>query len=228
MTYFINQAFIQQDNSSLEIYYQFIQKYDVLPSKERIIQAIKQSRDAAVAVNEVNSLYAKALKRALLSQLDKEQARPLKNLLTVKFDIDQETLATTQVKVKYGDIEFTNPLLEQLNYLCEILQRDAKLIWFNGVYLSKAIQMNIPTEVATKIKEVVEEGICEPIVDSSGGNSQTLIIELEFIADMATTNSNFYEYQEHIWQVLKDHNEVLGDMRKFNPSFLVLYASDEN
>lgn len=232
MTYFIGKTFthsqVEEQISAFETCYKFIEQYDVVPSSEKILLTIKQSRDLFIAVNKVNTLFAKALKRALLCSLDKEQARCIKDLLTVEIDIDKETLATTEIRVKYGDINFTNPIFEQLIYLCEVLQVDAKATWYNGIRFQDAIQMNVTREVAAKIKEVVEEGICEPTVDSSGGNSQTLIIEMNFIADVAQSNTNFYEYQEHIWQVLTDFNEVLGDMRKFQPSYLILYASDEN
>lgn len=225
MTYFIGKTFLQDYNTSFNACYKLIKQCNELPSLEKIFSTIKKSRDMLVAANSINLLYANALKRALLSELQSPQARRLSPLITVEITVDQKEITTKGVKITYADIELVNPNYADLINLQVILTKQGKSMWFNGVDFPQTVSIYVTQAIIEQIKQVVEEGICEPTLDSSGGNSLTIIIELGFIADMALTNSNFSEYFQYIWQVLEGHKEELADLKKLSPSFIVLYAS---
>lgn len=91
-----------------------------------------------------------------------------------------------------------------------------------------AFSLSVSPSVVKQIKSIVEEGVCEPIVDSSGGTSTTTIIELGFLNDLARTNVNKQEELMHLWQILADFNVQLLELKACNPDFLVLYACEDN
>lgn len=225
MTYFIGKTFIQETHTSFAACYKLIKQCNELPSKKKIFITVKYSRDFLVAVNTVNHLYETALRRALLSELQDGQAKTMSSLLDIEITVDQQDLTTKDIRIAFGDIELVNPVYADLINLQSTLTKQGRLLTINQVDFPKMVSISVTPAIIEQIKQVVEEGICEPTIDSSGGNSLTTIIELGFIDDMATTNSNFYEYQQYIWQVLENYKEELADLKKFSPSFIVLYAS---
>lgn len=208
--------------------YNFVLGKVNLPSDGEVFQLFKQAHNITDAYHRINQLFLDLLKEALLTGISSNNRRRFAGLLIIESNFDRLCASNDGFTLKFQSYCFKNPNSQAIqDFYYYLKQLDQRLTVTDATpELSCSIQ--VPTVVIEQIKEQVEEGIFESLVDSTCGISSTTIIELSFIEDLAKTNRNDEDNLNHIWQTLINYKPELINIKQYHPSFLILHSSEDD
>lgn len=209
-----------------EKYYTFIQDKGELPSEDAIHFCFKNSENFEDACHQINKLFVEVhLWDALLNAVSASNRSFFSKQFAVERYIDESLPEFDVVTIRFQNIVLHNPEIEAVEELYNYLAKLDACLRFGGAAFKSTYSITVSEEILNKLKNTVEEGVLEPVIDSSCGNSKTMIIELDFIRDLAITNDNSKQILNSIWQILCDDKPELTKLREINPDLLVLTAS---
>lgn len=209
-----------------DLTYEFIQQKGELPSDEELYLIIKQSHSMSEAFHQINQLFATKTKEALLNAVPFNYRHKIAEKLTVQFQKSTDSPADDNCTFQYGSYVIEEPDTESLLDFYDYLETIDVNILSPNMDIQKTLILEVSKQLSDSVLDVVEEGVYLPVVDSSCGESEAIIIELAFLRDMAKTNENTRQILEKLYQVLAvSQMDLKIVLQQCQPYLLVLQVS---
>lgn len=212
-----------EETTVADLCYTFIQDRGTLPSDEEAFELIKGSKDIEDAGRKINRLFLTALKEALLSEVSYTHREAFSDLLII-----ETSVGISSYSISFNNYKVDNPEQEDLEKLYEHILYFDEVFDKNWVQLPLMFSLQVEAHIIQTIKDSVEEGIFDRTVDGSCGTTLNIIIDLGFIADRASSNTNFEEDWALIWDTLIEYNSDFTELKKQEPQFIELIACIED
>ena len=168
-----------------DLCYEFIQQKGELPSDDELYHIIKQSHSLDDAFHQINQLFAMKTKEALLNAVSIHHRYKIAEKLITKFKQSTDSPADDSCSFQFRHYDIENPDMESLLNLYDYLETMEVNRLSPNMNIQKTLILDVSKQVSDSVLDVVEEGVYLPVVDSSCGESETIIIELAFLRDMA-------------------------------------------
>lgn len=208
--------------------YKFIQLEGSLPEEDEIIDLFKSSTDLVDYGHKVNRLFIEYVRGILLHSIPTHSYEKATQLLRIEESFNDEDSSKDSFKISFAGITHQDPSSDELDVFQEVI-RNYNLNYLQGsVSVANTYTLSVPPNAVTRIKEIDNYGICEPIVDYSCGTTNTHIIEMSYIRERAESAgewSDSREYYDGIWKIISDYIPNFMDIKVHKPDFLVLYVS---
>ena len=208
--------------------YEFIQQKGELPSDDELYQIIKQSHSLDDAFHQINQLFVTKTKKALLNAVSIHHRHQIAEQLIVQFQQSIESPADDNCTFQYEEYVIEQIDMESLmNFYAYLETMDVNILSPN-IDIQNTLILSVSKHVSDSVLDIVEEGVYLPVVDSSCGLSETIIIELAFLRDMAKTNGNTAQILEALYQALKGSMvNITVVLDEIQPYLLVLQVIAE-
>lgn len=208
--------------------YNFIQTEDNLPSEDKVIELFKTCKDMNEYGHKINSLFIECVRTLLLKRVPAPNYHQANHLLRIKEEFCANDSSEDSFTLSFAGITYQDPSESELEPLNDII-RSYDFDYLEGkVSVATTYTLSVPADAITRIKDIDNDGICEPIVDYSGGAATTHIIEVGYIRDRmdqhSSSWSNAGKYYEAIWNIISDYIPNFMDIKAHKPEFLVLYV----
>ncbi|MCX8588522.1 MULTISPECIES: hypothetical protein [unclassified Gilliamella] len=209
-----------------DLCYEFIQQKGELPSDDELYHIIKQSHSLDDAFHQINQLFAMKTKEALLNAVSIHHRYKIAEKLITKFKQSTDSPADDSCSFQFRHYDIENPDMESLLNLYDYLETMEVNRLSPNMNIQKTLILDVSKQVSDSVLDVVEEGVYLPVVDSSCGESETIIIELAFLRDMAKKNENTKQILEDLYNVLAESRADLNAvLHQCEPYLLVLQVS---
>lgn len=211
-------------------YSPFIASKDELPDDDLIHLKFKENDLLEDALDEIKELFIIWLETALLSGASEKSQELFRKDLKIEVLLDHSVpeQVSEYLVVTFRDKVISDPDITALEELYRYIAGIDNVVHLSGARCIQAFDLSISEQVYNELREVVEEGLYEPIVDSSCGLSKSIIIDLVFIRDLAKTNQNSKNCYDKIWEILLDYKPTLVSLVNCYPDILTLTALIED
>lgn len=215
-----------EQTSLADFFYEFIQQKGELPSDNELYHIIKQSQSLDEAFHQINQLFAIKTKEALLNAVPFNYRHQIAEKLTVQFQKSTDSPADDNCTFQYGSYLIEEPDTKSLLEFYAYLETIEATLLTSKINIQNTLILEVSKQVSDSVLDIVEEGIYLPVVDSSCGESDTIIIELAFLRDMAKTNENMRQTLDALYQVLvQSQTDIKTVIHRCEPYLLVLQVN---
>jgi len=203
-------------------YYSFIQDKGDIPDDDTIHFHFKNSKDYDDACHKINYQFVIHLEDALLNAVSAKNRDFFCKQLFIETYSDDLTPEFDKVTIRFQERVLHDPDIDAIEDLYNHMAQQDAYLHSGGAKFEPTYSIDVTPDIFEKIKDIVEEGILESRIDSSCGMSQTIILELKFIQELAITNQNSRKILDDVWKTLIDFKPEIIFLKKVSPALLML------
>lgn len=187
--------------------FDFVNRRGELPSEVEILRIFQNTNDFLEAGSEINKLFIKLTKEALLRYLEPENKQKVLNLLVFCEQLHEDPCKDYLV-IHYADRTFNDPEIAVLDELFHEIRNYEEVFLRKNIEkrLSLKVQGTMPLIDELKQFENLNSFIYQSTVEPRDNREyDTYILHLGLLDDVLGQNEAYKRYFDHIQVTLQEH-----------------------